>query len=108
MALSLIALMTIATQVIIQTHLSGQSRDANDINVAGRQRMLSQRLSLLAHRHAAAQDPKLRAEVATSLREALDLWTTSHHQLVVGVDPNANDPVTIRLRGNYDRLSGYV
>ena len=47
-ALSSIAILAIAGQVLISTFLQQQSDDATIVNIAGRQRMLSQRLSKAA------------------------------------------------------------
>ena len=44
-ALSTIALSVVISQILIRTHLSGQESDSTVINVAGRQRMLSQKLT---------------------------------------------------------------
>ena len=44
-ALCLIALLVLITQVFIQRALSGNNYDANIINIAGKQRMLSQKIS---------------------------------------------------------------
>ena len=47
-ALGIIAAVAIAGQVLIQSHLSGQSGDSRVINIAGKQRMLSQEISKIS------------------------------------------------------------
>jgi two-component system sensor histidine kinase DegS len=53
LALSAIASVAIIGQVLIQNHLKGQRDDSRVVNVAGKQRMLSQNISktllLLSH-----------------------------------------------------------
>ena len=44
-ALSTIALSVIVSQILIRKHLNDQQSDSTVINVAGRQRMLSQKLT---------------------------------------------------------------
>jgi len=44
-ALSLIALFIISSQIFVQFHLRGQDSSSRIINISGRQRMLSQKLS---------------------------------------------------------------
>ena len=44
-ALGTIAVSVIVSQILIRIHLSGQESDSTVINVAGRQRMLSQKLT---------------------------------------------------------------
>lgn len=86
LALGVVALLTLVAQVVVQVALSQQSSDAAVVNLAGRQRMLSQRLSkaALAWRQADAGDrPRWRREcdqaaadllaVHTRLRTATDL-----------------------------------
>lgn len=67
---------------LVQPSLLGLATDAPAINIAGRQRMLSQRLAKSALALAAAREESYRAE----LRETLELWVRSHHALQAG-DP---------------------
>ena len=81
-ALGCIALSIIISQALIQTSINRQQDDARVINVAGRQRMLSQKISKAAL--------KIRYQKGTSnyntneLNDALNLWRTSHEGLQNG------------------------
>jgi len=95
-ALSLIALLLGSSQVLVQVLLSVQQTDARVINVAGRQRMLSQRIHshLLAAR-GIGSDEAIGARMAT-LSGDLDLWRRSHRGLRAGSSelglPGQNSP----------------
>ncbi len=100
-ALSLVAALIVAGQVLVQLSLMQQERDARTINIAGRQRMLSQRIHvhvLTAERESDVQ--RLRAR-ATTLAMDLDLWQRSHAGLRHGdVElglPGNNSPETQAL-----------
>ena len=73
LALSAIAALILSGQVFIQRHLDRQARDASLVNIAGRQRMLSQRLCALTFaidRASGAERSRHLAELAG----AADLW----------------------------------
>lgn len=59
-ALSMVALLSIIGQGLVQFSLYQQSNDSRIINIAGRQRMLSQRLSKAALASSATADPATR------------------------------------------------
>ncbi len=80
LALGLVACLTIAAQVAVQLALHRSRSDAAVVNLAGRQRMLSQRLTMLAL--AVERDPGLRATMAT----VLDEWTRAYQRLSAGHD----------------------
>lgn len=89
LALGLVALLTIAAQGLVQLALHRAQTDATVINLAGRQRMLSQRLCKAALAR--------REEVAQVLAE----WMAAHRRLSSGSDlPNAgaaNSPVVAAI-----------
>src|SRR5262249_16862996 len=85
-ALSTVALLALLGQVVIQWSLQQQSRDALVINVAGRQRMLSQRLSKAALTLEVFPDAQSRLQNATELRDVVALWQRSQEGLQHG-DP---------------------
>src|SRR2546428_8369668 len=83
-ALSTIALLAVLGQVVIQSALQQQARDARVINIAGRQRMLSQRLSKAALALEVFSDMQERQQNADELRAVLGLWQRSHEGLQHG------------------------
>ncbi|MGB0525866.1 MAG: ATP-binding protein [Flammeovirgaceae bacterium] len=87
-ALSVIAVAATVSQVLIQTHLDSQKYDARVINIAGRQRMLSQKISKIALRaQIVLQQDSTSEEVTHLLHELIancDLWKESHQGLLYG------------------------
>ncbi|WP_335966405.1 ATP-binding protein [Galbibacter sp. PAP.153] len=79
-ALSAIALSVIVSQLLVRKYLSDQRDDAKIVNIAGRQRMLSQKLSkevlLLSHSISKSQ--------LDTLENTLQLWVNSHRALQNG------------------------
>lgn len=65
-------------QVFIQYSLFRKQEDAKTINIAGRQRMLSQKLSLLYQ--VGKENPQMR----DSILNTYDLWADSHYALLNG------------------------
>ena len=78
LALTLIALSAIGSQLLIQYYLQHQLGDAKVINIAGRQRMLSQKLTkeilLLV-------DQPTAAIYRENLQQTLNQWTLTHEGL---------------------------
>ena len=93
LALSVIATVSIVGQFLIQNHLDNQLSDSHVINVAGRQRMLSQRITKCALLLKPVQDSSDRVAILHEMKGALQLWTISHNGL-----QNGND--SLRLPGN--------
>jgi signal transduction histidine kinase len=96
LALGLVALLTLLAQAVIQVALHRARADAEVVNLAGRQRMLSQRLCKAALAWRTGGDPARLAET----RQVLDEWTRAHLRLSRGDDlPNAgagNSPAVAR------------
>lgn len=82
LALGVIAALIIAGQVVVQIALNRQRTDGTIINLAGRQRMLSQRLCKAALAWRDHQDPSRLAE----LRMVQGKWTQAHQRLTQGND----------------------
>ena len=84
LALAGIALMIIIAQLLIQTHLNTQLNDSRVINVAGRQRALSQKLVkeilLLEEATTSEDSEKLRSEI----QQTVSVWKASHEGLQKG------------------------
>ena len=98
LALTFIALSAIGSQLLIQYFLQNQLGDAKVINIAGRQRMLSQKLTkeiLLLAEH--PQSTPLQNELKTTLQQ----WTIAHEGLQYGNDSlelvGKNSPVIQKL-----------
>lgn len=94
LALSIIVVIILLSQWLIQSHLSKHINDSRVINVAGRQRMLSQKISKqvlqIQFNNSAEQNQKLKED----LQSTLQLWTASHEGLKNGSEelslPNDN------------------
>lgn len=78
LALSLVAVLAGALLALAQFSAHDAGSDGQLINEAGRQRMLSQRLALLA-----TQPEAFRGEAVSEFDRALDLFSQSHERLVV-------------------------
>ena len=84
LALSLIALATIASQTAIQSFVSHEQNNAHVVNVAGRQRMLSQKIVKTALYLSRAQTPGERTRLGGEMQQSLALWQRSHEGLQHG------------------------
>ena len=84
LALSAIALSIIISQFVVQRYIGSQQDDSRTINVAGRQRMLSQKISKLALQIGQQNNIDSARVYAKQLRDALNLWTSSHQALLQG------------------------
>jgi len=83
-ALSLIALLTIVSQVVVQLLILDQEHDSRIVNIAGRQRMLSQKISKLSLYIVNAESIAGASGFRTQLEETLSLWQSSHLGLLRG------------------------
>jgi len=83
-ALSLITLLTIVGLFLIQSSLHQQSHNAHIINMAGRQRMLSENLSKIALLIQLKTETSPRQEYVEELTKKLALWKKSHNGLQFG------------------------
>jgi nitrate/nitrite-specific signal transduction histidine kinase len=77
-------LLAILGQVIIQMSIQQQTSDAFVINIAGRQRMLSQKISKDALILETATDPTVRTVRTQELQQAVALWEQSQRGLQNG------------------------
>ncbi len=83
-ALSAVALLSLAGQAIVQLYFDRQMSDSNVINLAGRQRMLSQRIAKAALALRDAANPLQQAERRQELGETLALWKRCQRGLEQG------------------------
>lgn len=85
-ALSTIALSVIISQIFVREHLKTQQSDSTVINVAGRQRMLSQKLTKEIVSLSVYKDQINRLLLKNNIKETLNLWEISHRSLQNGND----------------------
>jgi signal transduction histidine kinase len=78
-ALIAIAALLVAGQLFVQRALDGQEDNASVVNLAGRQRMLSQRLCMLLL--AMAAEPQAATSIRDELRAVADEWEASQRAL---------------------------
>jgi signal transduction histidine kinase len=83
---STIALSVVVSQILIRTHLSGQESDSTVINVAGRQRMLSQKLTKDIVSLSSETHPQNKIQLKAKIEATLHLWELSHYALQNGND----------------------
>ena len=83
-ALGLIALLAIIGQILIQHTISERASDSHVVDLAGRQRMLSQRLVNLVLLLGTATDGPQRLRLLNDLRQDLEVWDTTHQGLQRG------------------------
>ncbi|MFD2726208.1 sensor histidine kinase [Hyunsoonleella rubra] len=83
---STIALSVILSQILIRNHLRGQESDSTVINIAGRQRMLSQKLAKDVVSLSATSSQEEKVFIKNDLKQTLSLWEFSHHSLQNGSD----------------------
>lgn len=83
-ALSCIALSIIVSQFFIQSYIDKQQDDSRIVNVAGRQRMLSQKISKIVLQVKGQHDPERLKRNLSDLEATLDLWVDSHLGLLSG------------------------
>ena len=84
LALSIIACLVILSQLSIQYSIGRNEGDSRIINIAGRQRMLSQRITKCVLGMYITEDPAKRADLLAKLIKATDLWEVSHKGLQHG------------------------
>ncbi|MEM8682691.1 MAG: EAL domain-containing protein [Pseudomonadota bacterium] len=85
LALGILAALSITTHFVLGTMNKAMINDGTVINIAGRQRMLSQRIGsqgLQLQTALLAGDSTLTEAVAKNLESSLDLWVSSHEGLL--------------------------
>ena len=83
-SLSLVAILTLLSQGAIQLFIVHQVHDSHLVNIAGRQRMLSQKIAKTLYFLAGEEKPALRDDAYAQLKETLALWERSHAGLQNG------------------------
>jgi signal transduction histidine kinase len=85
-ALSTIAVSVIISQIFVRNHLNTQQSDSTVINIAGRQRMLSQKLTKEIVSITVSSQKNNRILLKNNIKETLYLWQISHKALQLGND----------------------
>lgn len=85
-ALSTIAFSVVISQFLVRKHLNDQQSDSSIINVAGRQRMLSQKLTKEILSLSTEDSLSERIKLKENVKKTLKLWTLSHNALQNGND----------------------
>ncbi len=101
LALSGIAAIIVISQALIQMHISKQQNDSVIINIAGRQRMLSQNISKQVLQLVASNSREETAALVEKLNTTVDLWERSHLALLDG-----DTSIGIEQHINSDSISG--
>ena len=83
-ALLVIAVLSIVSMIIMILMVSAQSNSAAEINVSGRQRMLSQRIAMLSLRLVMEDDPRQQGKIRAKLKSAINLMEEQHEGLING------------------------
>lgn len=84
LALSIIAFLVILSQGIVQMTIISQQDDSRIVNIAGRQRMLSQRINKTAFGLYVSTEAKDQDRYLKELTASLELWERSHKGLQSG------------------------
>ena len=84
LALTIIALLFLISQGMIQLALLAQQDDSRVVNIAGRQRMLSQRINKTAFGLYMSTEPMDQQRYLQELDTSLALWNRSHNGLQKG------------------------
>lgn len=101
LALSLLAIIIIVSQSLVQNHLQSQLNDSRIVNLAGRQRMLSQKISKevsqLSSNNTLSDRLKIKEHLVLNLTE----WTEAHLALKEGSTelslPSDNSSTVIQM-----------
>ena len=88
----LLTILACSGYLILEQIIEDNSVHASLINTAGRQRMLSQRIVLLANGLRDEKEVNIRSAIHTHLKEAIHLMEESHAYLLQG-DPSLEQPV---------------
>ncbi len=116
LALAAIALSIVVAQILIQHHLNSQLDDSKVINVAGRQRAYSQKLTKEVLLLKELSDPEQRNQIFAELSETLTVWKESHQALqhsdvAMGISKDENEEVQElfhKINPHYDAMVSAV
>ena len=100
-ALSIIALVISASQFLVQRSIFVSSSDSRVINISGRQRMLSQKISKASLAMSQSNESESFSQRKKELEDAYNLWRTSHLAL-----QNGNAELGLENVNNSEQIIG--
>ncbi len=86
MILGVLTFVILGSQLLMQTTIKGSKSDARIINISGRQRMLSQKITKASLQMTIARDAHDFEIAKKELEAAFNLWSQSHEDLQYGSD----------------------
>lgn len=103
-ALSIIALLVLITQIFIQRALSGNNYDANIINIAGKQRMLSQKIckGILLSK---TEDIVIKRNIKSELNADVNEWRKSHTLLLNNLNLIPKGKEQEKLKSQFSKVT---
>ncbi|MBX2842994.1 MAG: type IV pili methyl-accepting chemotaxis transducer N-terminal domain-containing protein [Flammeovirgaceae bacterium] len=108
LALSGIAIAILVSQLLIQNFISKQQDDSRTINVAGRQRMLSQKISKIVLQIANNSDRDLDSIKVIELQQTVELWVRSHNGLKSGdKELGLSGVKSFRILGMFENIESH-
>jgi hypothetical protein len=93
LALTIIAVVVIISQYLVQQSIDNSRYDSRTINISGRQSMLSQKITKAALAMETAQSKEEFQSAKAELSEAGELWEVSHNALQYGSESMQLDNV---------------
>ena len=106
LALSIIAFLVLFSQITLQYTIKKQENDSRVVNIAGRQRMLSQRISKDILAIYVAENSFEEKKYLDELIASASLWSRSHEGLINGDKelglPGKNSQVVLKLFSNIE------
>lgn len=82
--LGILSLVILISQLLIQKTIKDNDSDSRIINISGRQRMLSQKITKAALKYQNAKDLETYNQAKSELVSSANLWSLSHHALQYG------------------------